>query len=403
MDPEDRKAFLKVQVQHGIEMRAWWIGEMLATPSPLTERMTLFWHNHFATSQQKVKANQLMYRQNVLLRQYALGNFGTLLHAVAKDPAMLIYLDGATSRKGEPNENFAREVMELFTLGEGHYEEHDIKEAARAFTGWSIDPNNGQFLFRHLLHDNGTKSILGQTGNFDGDAVLDILLRQPATAEFITRKLWREFISPVPDERLVRDFAAVFRANRYEVKPLLRAMLTSDAFYAQANRGTLVKSPVELVVGTLGAFDFRPDDLRPAAVMVAFLGQNLFSPPNVKGWPGGEEWINSATLLGRKRFLDLLFGVGTDGSLLPTSEQNRSDQARGEDSRAAKLASLAQSAMAGWRFDSERWTAQFPPGMASRNAARLVLAIASEHASEKDVDSMKLVRSLVFDPAYQVK
>ena len=198
---------------------------MLTTPSPLTEKMVLFWHNHFVSSLQKVRSPVLMYRQNALLRKHALGYFGDLLHEVAKDPAMVIYLDSASNRKGQPNENFAREVMELFTLGEGNYGENDIKEAARAFTGWSLDPDTGEFVVRPLIHDDGVKTVLGRSGNFDGDAVLDILLAQPQTAEFIVAKLWREFVSPTPDPAEVKRIARMFRDNRYNIKVALRALL----------------------------------------------------------------------------------------------------------------------------------------------------------------------------------
>ena len=196
---EERKLFQRQQFVKGGELRAWWLTEMLVTPSPLTEKMVLFWHNHFVSSLQKVRSPVLMYRQNQLLRKYALGYFGDLLHAVAKDPAMVVYLDSASNRKGRPNENFAREVMELFTLGEGRYSEQDVKEAARAFTGWSIDQERGEFVFRQAAHDAGEKNILGSSGNFDGDAVLDLLLAQQQTAEFVVRKLWREFVSPQPN------------------------------------------------------------------------------------------------------------------------------------------------------------------------------------------------------------
>ncbi|MGH8621444.1 MAG: DUF1800 domain-containing protein, partial [Burkholderiales bacterium] len=181
MSAEERKLAQREMFRKAFELRSWWLTEMLATPSPLTEKMTLFWHNHFVSSQQKVRSPQLMYRQNVLLRRHALGNFGALLHAVARDPAMVIYLDSASNRKGQPNENFAREVMELFTLGEGHYTERDVKEAARAFTGWGVDPERGEFVFRPRAHDDGVKTVLGRTGNLDGDAVLGILLAQPQT------------------------------------------------------------------------------------------------------------------------------------------------------------------------------------------------------------------------------
>src|SRR5258706_9423752 len=203
MSAEERKAGDRRLFEQGFELRAWWLREMIATPSPLSERMTLFWHGHFATSQQKVRANQLMYRQNALLRREALGNFATLLHAVAKDPAMLVYLDNAGSRMQAPNENFAREVMELFTLGEGRYTEQDVKEAARAFTGWSLDRETGQYLFRPGVHDTDSKTVLGRSGDLDGDAVLEILLAQPSTADFVAAKLWREFVSPNPDPREV--------------------------------------------------------------------------------------------------------------------------------------------------------------------------------------------------------
>ncbi|MEO5701177.1 MAG: DUF1800 domain-containing protein [Casimicrobiaceae bacterium] len=310
--PEARKAFVRVQVQDGLMLRSWWLQEMLVTPSPLTERMTLFWHNHFVSAQPKVRVTRLMLAQNTTLRAHALGNFGSLLHALAKDPAMIVYLDGAQNRKGAPNENFAREVMELFTLGEGHYTETDVKEAARAFTGWSLDRETGVFIVRPLLHDPGVKTIFGRTGRFDGDDVLDLLLARPETASFVTTKLWREFVSPDPDQREVARIAGRFRASHYDIRVALRELLTSDAFYRADNRAVLVKSPVELVVGSLRQLAILPRDPLPFALAAAGMGQNLFSPPNVKGWPGGEVWINTNTLLARKQFLERL--TRRDGS-----------------------------------------------------------------------------------------
>jgi uncharacterized protein (DUF1800 family) len=307
---EERKAAQQKLVREGLELREWWLREMLDTPSPLTERMTLFWHNHFATSQRKVRVSWLMYQQNVLLRRESLGNFGRMLHAVAKDPAMLVYLDNARSRREAPNENFAREVMELFTLGEGRYAEADIKEAARAFTGWSLDPATGEYRYRPNIHDGGAKTVLGKTGRFSGEDVLDILLARPETAEFVTTKLWREMVSPTPDRLEVQRIATVFRDARYEVKPLVRAMLLCDAFWSAGNRAALIKSPVDLVVGTMRTYDMHPAQLRASVVAAAGLGQNLFAPPNVKGWPGGDAWIDSATLLGRKQYLERLMRGG---------------------------------------------------------------------------------------------
>ena len=312
MSQEERmKANRRELVERGLELRTWWVAEMLSTPSPLTERMTLFWHNHFATSQQKSRSATLMYRQNVLLRKYSTGNFAAMLREVGKDPAMLIYLDGAQNRKGAPNENFAREVMELFTLGEGNYTEQDVKEAARAFTGWGIDGDSGEFRFRRTMHDDGVKKVLGQEGRFNGDDMITLLLQQPATGEFVVRKLWREFVSLDPastaNTAAVKKLAADWRAAHYEIKPLLRAMLLSDAFWAPKNHGVLVKSPVDLVIGSLRQFRFSVEDPAPFAVILRQLGQDLFNPPNVKGWPGGEAWLNTTTLLARKGFLNRLF------------------------------------------------------------------------------------------------
>ncbi|HKC43002.1 MAG TPA: DUF1800 domain-containing protein, partial [Burkholderiales bacterium] len=304
---EERKRFVAQEIRRGFDLRTWWVQEMLDTPSPLSERMTLFWHGHFASSQQKVRYTQLMYRQNLLLRRHAVGNFGELLHAVAKDPAMVIYLDSASNRKGKPNENFAREVMELFTLGEGHYTEADIREAARAFTGWSIEPETGEFKWRPPVHDPGVKTVLGKSGTFDGDAVLDLLLERPQTAEFVVAKLWREFVSPEPDPAEVKRIAAKFHASNYGIKVALRELLLAPAFWAPENRSALIKSPVDLVVGTMHSLDFSIGDPLPLALVVAQLGQNLFSPPNVKGWPGGEAWINSSSLLARKAFAERIF------------------------------------------------------------------------------------------------
>ncbi len=306
MSDEERK---ETQKRSAIALRVWWIDTMLGATSPaeqLRERMTLFWHNHFVSSLQKVKSAKLMLDQNRLLRRHALGNFGDLLHAVGKDPAMVVYLDSATNRQGSPNENFAREVMELFTLGEGHYSERDIKEAARAFTGWSIEPATGEFRWRPFAHDGGSKTVLGVTGNLDGDAVLDILLAQPQTAEFVVRKLWREFVSLTPDEAEVRRIARRFRDSGYDTRLALREILGSRAFWAPESRLALIKSPVDWVLGTLNSMQIEA----PEPVLLGFalrqLGQDLFAPPNVRGWPGGEAWINSSTLLARKQYADRL-------------------------------------------------------------------------------------------------
>jgi uncharacterized protein (DUF1800 family) len=279
---------------------------MLATPSPLTERLTLFWHNHFTSSLTKVRSPHLLFRQNALLRTEALGNFARMLHAMARDPAMVAYLDSNLNRREKPNENFARELLELFTLGEGHYSESDIKAAARAFTGWMLDRDSGRYVFNSRAHDAGEKTFMGRTGGFGGDEILDILLANPRTAEFVTEKLWREFVSPQPDATEVERLAAVFRNARYEIRPLMQALLTSPAFWDPANRGELVKSPVELLVGTVRYFKATPADPVTLARYGKRLGQDLFDPPNVKGWPGYTAWITTDTALVREQFLQRL-------------------------------------------------------------------------------------------------
>jgi uncharacterized protein (DUF1800 family) len=306
LDDEERKERAK---RNAIALRAWWVSNMLAAATPaeqLRERMTLFWHNHFVSSLEKVKSAKLMLDQNALLRRYALGRFDQMLHAVGKDPAMVVYLDSATNRKGSPNENFAREVMELFTLGEGNYSEQDIKDAARAFTGWSIEPETGEFRWRPFAHDGGSKTVLGVSGNLDGDAVLDILLARPQTAELLVRKLWREFVSMSPDEKEVRRIAARLRHSGYDIRVALREIFAGRAFWAAENRLALVKSPVDWVFGTLNTLNVEPPEPAALAFALRQLGQDLFAPPNVKGWPGGETWINSSTLLARKQMAERL-------------------------------------------------------------------------------------------------
>ena len=394
---EERRREVQRRRDEGFALREWWLREMLATPSPLTERMTLFWHGHFATGQQKVYSALLMYRQNALLRSEALGNFGKLLHGIARDPAMLIYLDNARSHRRAPNENFAREVMELFTLGEGRYSERDVKEAARAFTGWSVERESGTFLRRAAWHDPGAKTVLGRTGRFDGGEVLDILLARPETAELVAAKLWREFVSPTPEADEVKRLAVVFREARHEVKPLLRALLASRAFWAEENRGVLVKSPVELVVGTLRLFEMRPIDLRPAAIACATLGQNPFAPPNVKGWPGGEAWINASTLLARKQLVErvLLNDDRPDAGMRAAAEPMREPATDPQE----RFRRAMERGLAAYRVDWERW----PGHRAGESVDRLVLAVAPALPVPDDVRGLERVRRLAGDPAFQLK
>ena len=408
LDAEARMAELRTRQQQGFALRAWWLHEMTVTPAPLAERMTLFWHGHFATSQLKVRSVPLMYRQHELLRREALGSFRRMLHEIARDPAMLIYLDNAGSRKEAPNENFAREVMELFTLGEGNYTERDVREAARAFTGWSLDRDRGEYLYRRAWHDYGEKTVLGRTGRLDGASVLDLLLAHPRTAEHITAKLWREFVSPTPDAAEVRRLAAVYREAGYEVKPLLRALFLSEAFWAEGNRASLIKSPVDVVVGTLRTFGIQPMDYRPAAFTVAALGQSLFTPPNVKGWPGGEAWIDASTLLGRRQFIDRVFRgnepmrtMAVAGEAMTTAPQ----EAMAAQPPREAMRRMLERGMDTYAFEPERWSRGVQHGLADRGAyvTALVLAAAPANPMPAADDEGALVRALVADPVFQLR
>jgi uncharacterized protein (DUF1800 family) len=417
MSREEREAELKLNAERAIDLREWWFREMLTTPSPLTEKMTLFWHNHFATSQQKVKQTALLYHQNVLLRKYALGNFRTMLHLIARDPAMLIYLDNANSRKEQPNENFAREVMELFTLGEGNYTERDIKEMARAFTGWSLDRETGEFMFRRNFHDTGEKTIFGKRGVYEGDQALDLLLQRPETAQFITRKLWREFVSPDPDEAEVNRLATIYRESGYNNAKLMRAMLTSDVFYAAQNRASLIKSPVEFVVGTMKMFEIEASNLRPFVLQSALLGQNVFSPPNVKGWPGGETWINSASLLGRKQFIERLFknddrgdarnsmNMATMNNMADMAEAGSGNNMPGSAGRNARQQKNVERAMNALKWDLNKWASHYNDGKGVDGPEQMskVLLAVTPSAMPASNNPSDWARLFVADPAYQLK
>jgi uncharacterized protein (DUF1800 family) len=311
---EQRQERRRLDKKRTQELKAWWYQQMLYTTAPLSERMVLFWHGHFTTSVAKVGIPQLIYRQNAALRRHALGNFGVMLGEISRDPAMLRYLDGARNVAGRANENYAREVMELFSLGEGHFTESDVREAARAFTGWAVNLKTGEFVRRPGQHDSGPKTIFGETGNFDGDDVIRLLLTRPETSEFIVAKLWKEFVSPVPDRDEVVRLGRLFRDGNYEIKPLLLAIFTSPAFYAEQHQAQLVKSPVELIVGTLRQFNLSPQDWQPIINTARQMGQDLFTPPNVKGWPGGDWWINSQTLAVRQRFMSRLLRGDAKGA-----------------------------------------------------------------------------------------
>jgi len=281
--------------------KMWWLDRMLRTKRPLVEKMTLFWHGHFATSMQKVQANYMV-GQIDLLRSNALGNFRNLLLAVSQDPAMLIWLDNRYNVAAHPNENFAREVMELFALGLGNYTEADVKAAARSFTGWTLD-KNGAFVDRTAQHDAGMKTFLGRTGPWNGADVVDIIVQQPIHQRFIARELLEFFIYSDPEPELIEALARVYALSGYDLAQTVGAMLRSNVFYSSRAYRALPKSPIEFVIGLLRYMDVRavPGDV---PYWLARMGQDILMPPSVKGWDGGPTWISTATLLARFNFVN---------------------------------------------------------------------------------------------------
>jgi uncharacterized protein (DUF1800 family) len=301
-DEMQKFAKLTLAANNPEHLAAWWLHRMRHTPAPLLEKTTLFWHGHFATSAAKVRDAGLMFQQNQLLRQHALRGFENLVRGIARDPAMLLYLDSATNRKNHPNENFAREVMELFCLGVGKYSEQDIQQLARCFTGWEVQ--HGVFQFNVYQHDGGVKKVLGKSGPFDGDEGLRIILEQPAAAEFVCAKLARFFVNDELDlpAEWIAPLARRFRDERLTVAPVLETILTSRLFYSTASLGCKVRSPVELGIGLLRALDANANMVQLTG-QLREVGQLPFFPPNVKGWDGGRTWIDSSALLGRAKLV----------------------------------------------------------------------------------------------------
>jgi uncharacterized protein (DUF1800 family) len=281
------------------DLRAWWANRMLGSSNPLVEKLTLFWHGHFATSNAKVRSVQQLAAQNALFRKHAIGSFRELLHDVARDVAMLVWLDGNANRRRQPNENFARELFELFALGVGNYSEHDIKQAARAFSGWHI--RKGEFWYNMLQHDTGDKTVFGQTGNFDGNDIVELCLKQDAAPRFLAKKLLKFYVTPSPPDEAVAELASSIRENDFAMRPVLRTLLSSTIFFAPESRHSIIKSPAEFVLGTLRTLESQAN-LRESVNLMSQLGQSLFEPPTVEGWKGGRTWINSATMLGRANF-----------------------------------------------------------------------------------------------------
>ena len=298
---EEKKAMRKMSRQAIMELNNKWLDHMAITDGILRERMSLFWHNHLACS-----SNNVNFLQSYLhtIRKNSLGNFGDMLHAISKEPAMLLYLNNQQNVKGRPNENFARELMELFTLGIGNYSEDDIKNAARSFTGWGT--RQGKFFLRTKFHDDGIKTFFGETGPLEGEDVINILLKNKQTARHICTKIYAYFVNDKIDQDRVEKLATIFYDSNYEILPLIRSMFTSEWFYDDENIGAKIKSPIDLLIGLRRSMDIGFNNLQGQIFIERQLGQVLFYPPNVAGWPGGHDWIDSSSLMLRTRLTEIL-------------------------------------------------------------------------------------------------
>ena len=300
---EEIKEQIKEYREQLTDLNFSWVKNMASGESMLREKMTLFWHGHFAC---RLRQPLLVQVQNNVIRENALGKFSDLLLAISKDPGMLQFLNNQQNKKNSPNENFAREVMELFTLGHGNYTEKDIKEAARAFTGWGANPK-GEFVFRTNQHDDGEKTFQSKTGNLKGEDILNIILQNPKTSTFICTKIYRYFVNEIVDYQIIEQMTKRFRSTDYDIKALMEYIFKSDWFYKQENIGTRIKSPVELLVGLQRNFGIQFERKQPVLFIQKSLGQILFYPPNVAGWSGGKNWIDSSTLMTRMKLPELIF------------------------------------------------------------------------------------------------
>lgn len=363
---KERKKQLRKQSREDIKsLNLTWLNEMVNSEQQLREKMSLFWHGHFAS-----RNLNILYEQQLLhsIRSNALGNFGTLLREVSKSAAMLNFLNNNQNRKNHPNENFAREVMELFTMGRGHYTEKDVKEAARAFTGWGANIP-GEFVFRRFQHDNGTKTFLGRTGNFDGDDVLDILLEQPATSEFITQKVYKYFVNEEADNKKINWLASRFRQSNYDIAALMTDIFGGDWFYDEKNIGTKIKSPVELLVGMQRMLPMEIDNPEIQLQLQRLLGQLLFYPPNVAGWPGGKNWIDSSSLMLRLRIPEM----ATSEERLNMNPKDDDDQMMGmKDTQVKRQNKQMFQCRINWEEYQKQFTSIDPSQLQARISSYLI-------------------------------
>ncbi|MGZ3764142.1 MAG: DUF1800 domain-containing protein [Mucilaginibacter sp.] len=391
-----KKEFLQQQRQQEKDLNLAWISKIGTTVAQLREKMTLFWHNHFAC-----RSNNALFAQqlNNIQRTHALGNFRELVLEVSKSPAMLQFLNNQQNHKGHPNENFARELMELFTIGRGNYTEQDIKESARAFTGWGFN-KDGEFIVRPFLHDAGQKKFMGKTGNFAGEDIINRLMEQKQTPYFICNKLYKYLVNEKPDTAHVNAMAEVFFQSNYEIKPLLEYVFTAQWFYDEKNVGNMIKSPVEFIVGLNRQFYItyqRPE------VLLEFqrtLGQILFYPPNVAGWPGGRNWIDSSSLMYRLKIPSLLLNGGLIDFAGKADPEDEAYLATVRNRQT--IVNTRVQAQPDW----DKFLKEIPKNLSKAEIVQFILepnvSQAIQDAAGKSKDIKTLVIELVSTPEYQL-
>lgn len=343
LSEEDKKLLREKYREEIRALNLTWLNQMVNSDDQVREKAALFWHGHFACRSQNI-----LHQQQLLdaVRTNALGKFPDLLRAVSKSGGMINFLNNNQNRKDHPNENFAREVMELFTMGRGNYSEDDIKEAARAFTGWGTDPA-GNFVFRKNQHDAGRKTILGKSGHFDGDDVLNILIEHPQTAQYITRKIYRYYVNEKEDENNIKWLSDRFYKSGYDIAALLQDIFSSDWFYDQRNIGSIIKSPVLLIAGIRRAIPMQISNEEVQITLQRLLGQHLFYPPNVAGWPGGKNWIDSSSLMLRLRIPQMIYAEDPL-ALQPKDDDDQMMGMKDKPKQAAKKGGQIISAVVNW-------------------------------------------------------
>ncbi len=296
-------------------LRNWWLQRMVESPRPLEEKLTLFWHGHFACQYTVVFNSYVMFKQNEMFRFHANRNYGALLRGLVHDPTMIRYLYNDSNTKSHANENLAREILELFSMGTGNYTEEDIRQASKALTGYTFDYYSGEFRFVKGNHDDGPKTIWGRTGNFTGDDLVDLIMQQPATARFIVKKLFVYFAHETPDDATIDRLARVLRTSNYEISEMLENLFLSDEFYSPKSVATQIKSPAQLLVGTMRSLGIKDANYGYMDQVIRNMGQELLEPPNVKGWDGGRTWIDANRIFHRYNAVsDLVETVARPGN-----------------------------------------------------------------------------------------